>query len=101
MNGRKIFLALISLLEWAGLIAQLILHMRMYPGQPAESLIRFFIFFTILTNMLVAVLVTLQWLGGLSRCLCNSGADPWILCRLVSLSVSGRTSIWFNTGADQ
>jgi hypothetical protein len=58
MKGRKLFLAITGLLGWFGLIAQLVLHMKLLPGNPGESLLRFFTFFTILTNSLVAVLVS-------------------------------------------
>ena len=61
MNGRKKYLLITMLLEWITLIVQLYLHLKNSPAGPAESLIRFFSFFTILTNLLVAVYLTVLW----------------------------------------
>ena len=58
MKPRKIFLLIIVLVEWFALIAQLALHVQAVPTGLTESLIRFFSFFTILTNILVAVYAT-------------------------------------------
>ena len=58
MSARKIFLLFIVLVEWLALIAQLVLHLQAVPATLAESLIRFFSYFTILTNILVAVYAT-------------------------------------------
>jgi hypothetical protein len=58
MNARKGFLLTIVLLEWFALIAQLVLHLQTVPEPFFESILRFFSFFTILTNLLVAVSCT-------------------------------------------
>lgn len=55
MNRRKAFLWVIVLLEWPAWIVQLILHLRASPAPTGEALVRFFSFFTILTNLLVGV----------------------------------------------
>ncbi len=49
---------IIVLAEWFALIAQLVLHLQTVPTGLSESLIRFFSYFTILTNTLVAVYAT-------------------------------------------
>jgi len=54
MSPRKIFLFIIVLLEWFSLIAQMILHMKASPASYGEALTRYFSFFTVLTNLLVA-----------------------------------------------
>ncbi|RYZ46833.1 MAG: hypothetical protein EOP49_22590, partial [Sphingobacteriales bacterium] len=58
MKPRKIYLLFMMLTGWFAIIAQLILHMQESPGGFFEALTRFFSFFTILTNILVAVYVT-------------------------------------------
>ena len=61
MEGRKIYLLFLTLLEWFALIAQFIVQQQNGPADHAESLIRFFSYYTILTNLLVGVYVTVQW----------------------------------------
>src|ERR1700733_5176286 len=58
MKANKLFLLLIVLVEWFALIAQLVIHLQTVPAGLIESLFRFFSYFTILTNILVAVYVT-------------------------------------------
>jgi hypothetical protein len=58
MSPRKIFLSVIVLLEWFSLIAQLILHMKASPAMFGEALARYFSFFTVLTNIMVALYTT-------------------------------------------
>lgn len=60
MNGRKKYLLVLTLLEWPALIAQFILQQQNSATDRGESLIRFFSYYTILTNILVAVYVTVQ-----------------------------------------
>ncbi len=58
MNARKVFLLLLVVIEWFALIAQLLLHLQTVPTGTGESLLLFFSYFTILTNILVAVYAT-------------------------------------------
>ncbi len=58
MNKRKIVLGAIMLLEWFGLSAQLVVHIQTIDTGIAESLLRFFSYFTILTNLLVCIYAT-------------------------------------------
>jgi hypothetical protein len=67
MNVRRLFLMLIVLVEWFALIAQLIIHLQTIPADITESLIRFFSYFTILTNILVAIYVTALFLAPANR----------------------------------
>ncbi len=71
MNGRTRYLRALTLLEWFALIAQFILQQQNSGTARGESLIRFFTYYTILTNILVAVYVTSQmitiWKGGAGR----------------------------------
>jgi len=60
MTARKWFLLVIVLLEWFSLIAQFILQQQAATVSRGESLIRFFNYFTILTNLLIGIYVTVQ-----------------------------------------
>ena len=55
MNRSKTYLLVLALLEWFGLIAQLILILDSRAASPGELLMRYFTFFTITTNVLVGV----------------------------------------------
>jgi len=63
MSGRKIYLLLVVLLEWFALVAQLILMLRSGVASTGELLARFFTYFTILTNILIGVYVTILFLA--------------------------------------
>jgi len=54
----KIYLSVIALLGWFALIAQFCINMNSGLADGPELLIRFFTFFTVTTNILVAVLAT-------------------------------------------
>ncbi|RZK83192.1 MAG: hypothetical protein EOO92_00130 [Pedobacter sp.] len=58
MKGRKHLLLAIMLLEWIALLIQLVLHFQNTTEEILEATLRFFSFYTILTNILVAVMVT-------------------------------------------
>lgn len=58
MTARKLFILVIVMVEWYALTAQLMLHLRAVQTGLGESLIRYFSYFTILTNLLVAVYAT-------------------------------------------
>jgi len=60
MIGQKRYLRALALLEWFALIAQFILQQQNSVTDRGESLIRFFSYYTILTNILVGVYVTVQ-----------------------------------------
>ena len=62
MSARKTYLLILVLVEWFSLIAQCVLHMQASPAAPPEALLRFFTFFTITTNILVAIYATNQLL---------------------------------------
>jgi hypothetical protein len=52
------FLAIITLLGWFALIGQFYLILQNKQASTAETIVRYFSFFTILTNLLVAICVT-------------------------------------------
>ncbi|SJZ86590.1 Pr6Pr family membrane protein [Sediminibacterium ginsengisoli] len=58
MTARKKFLLLFSAVAWFALICQFMLQQQVTAIARAELLIRFFSFFTVLSNLLVAVCVT-------------------------------------------
>jgi hypothetical protein len=58
MTFRKVYLMAVVLLEWAALAVQLVVHLRTAPASPGEALLRFFSFFTILTNILIGIYFT-------------------------------------------
>ena len=62
MNARKNYLEVMSVLGWFALIAQFILLMQNHTAGIVETVIRYFGFFTILSNILVATMVT-SWLS--------------------------------------
>ena len=55
---KKYFLILISVITWIGLVAQFFLMLSHRELTLAESIVRFFSYFTILTNLLVAIAST-------------------------------------------
>lgn len=55
---RKIFLVVISSLAWVALLIQFYLNLQSGAASIAELIVRYFSYFTILTNLLVAVLTT-------------------------------------------
>ncbi|MBS1747149.1 MAG: Pr6Pr family membrane protein [Bacteroidetes bacterium] len=59
IKQKKYFLLLISIITWIGLIAQFGLMLSHRELSLAESIIRFFSYFTILTNLLVAITSTI------------------------------------------
>jgi len=70
INSKKTLLVAIAILAWFGLILQLYILIDNTPGNgltPLQALGRFFIFFTILTNLLVAVDVTIFLFASHSR----------------------------------
>lgn len=67
MKRSRIYPAILSLLGWFALIAQYYLMIRNGKLPPEELTIRFFSYFTILTNLLVAVSNTVLWLRPASR----------------------------------
>lgn len=64
---RAIFLLIGSLMGWAALIFQLYLSITNRTTSFPEALIRYFTYFTILTNILVALSFTMQWLKPKTR----------------------------------
>lgn len=63
IGGRKLFLLSIAVIGWLALVAQLVLHLKIPGVESGELLIRFFSYYTILTNLLVAVFATAQLLA--------------------------------------
>ena len=55
---KRLLALLITLLAWFALVAQLVLMLKTSVDAVSETLVRFFSFFTILTNLLVALLFT-------------------------------------------
>ncbi len=67
INSKKTLLVVIAILGWLALILQLYILIDNTPGNgltPIEAVGRFFIFFTILTNLLVAVVTTTLLFAG-------------------------------------
>ena len=60
MANRKFLSGFFAIVGWFAIIAQLVLMLENRVTSPAETLIRFFSFFTILTNIIVAVYFTLS-----------------------------------------
>ena len=58
MKTQRLLLLVVVILEWFALIAQLIIHLETIELPLAESLVRFFSYFTILTNLLVSIYTT-------------------------------------------
>lgn len=71
----RIYPAVLSLLGWFALIAQYYLMMQNRTLPPGEQTIRFFSYFTILTNLLVAVCNTVLWLNPRSRFFSRAGTQ--------------------------
>ena len=65
-KGRKIFLVIGALLGWAAVLLQFYLILVNRQASVRETIIRYFSFFTVLTNILVAVCYTLPFLNPLS-----------------------------------
>jgi hypothetical protein len=73
----KLYTAVGAVLGWLALILQLYLSLENTKVSVAESLLRYFSYFTILTNLLAALAFTavwLNWQNGLSRWLRSSNA---------------------------
>lgn len=60
MSGRKLLLFVIAITAWTSLIAQLKLSFGYSTTDTRETVVRFFSFFTVLTNTLVAVFASEQ-----------------------------------------
>lgn len=67
MDGRKTLLVLIALTEWFSLPTQFIVHLQNSTTTTPEAIMRFFGYFTILTNVLVCVWVTTLLMIGRSE----------------------------------
>lgn len=63
----KLFLLLLALTGWFALIAQFVLHIQNSPVSAGEAVIRFFGYFTILTNLIIAICVTALLVAPASR----------------------------------
>ncbi|MEO6167977.1 MAG: Pr6Pr family membrane protein, partial [Chitinophagales bacterium] len=64
---RRVLLMFGAMMGWVALILQLYLSIVNRTTSLPESLIRYFTYFTILTNILVALSFTIQWLAPDSR----------------------------------
>ncbi|SJZ39727.1 hypothetical protein SAMN04488128_10138 [Chitinophaga eiseniae] len=71
----SIYPAILSLLGWFALIAQYYLMLLNGKLSPGELTIRYFSYFTILTNLLVAVSNTVLWLYPASRFFSRAGTQ--------------------------
>lgn len=72
---KKYTAMIIALLGWFAIITQFVLMMENRTTFVTEAIVRFFSFFTILTNLLVAIYFSLQFLGsGNKGVLFRSGA---------------------------
>ncbi|MEO6050507.1 MAG: Pr6Pr family membrane protein [Pyrinomonadaceae bacterium] len=64
-KGERMFMVLVAAIGWAGLVIQFYVtftHPNLVNAMPGERVARFFDFFTILTNLLVAVSLTISLL---------------------------------------
>ena len=61
MKVKKTLLLTIMLVEWLTLVTQLELHLQNSVQTTSETLVRYFSFYTILTNILVGVMVTILY----------------------------------------
>lgn len=59
----RLFIGLIALLAWFALFAQLYIHLTMLPFPVKELIIRYFSYFTILSNLMVAISCTMLFIG--------------------------------------
>ena len=59
----RLFNGLIALLAWFALFAQLYIHLTMLPFPVKELIIRYFSYFTILSNLMVAISCTILFIG--------------------------------------
>ena len=59
----RLFIGLIALLAWFALFAQLYIHLTMLPFPVKELIIRYFSYFTILSNLMVAISCTILFIG--------------------------------------
>lgn len=59
---KNIFFLILSVICWMTLVLQLVLIIENRVVSMLETLVRFFSFFTILTNILVAIVFTYQWI---------------------------------------
>ncbi|SKD07059.1 hypothetical protein SAMN05660461_3677 [Chitinophaga ginsengisegetis] len=64
---KKILLAILSCLGWFALITQLYLNVSSHQVSVPESVTRYFSYFTLLTNLMVAAYCTVLWLAPGSR----------------------------------
>lgn len=67
-NPPIFYLAVLAVLGWFALLAQLYLILQNGTGAVAEIIIRYFSFFTILTNLIAALCATVLLLKPKSRC---------------------------------
>ena len=67
MPSTKTFAAIAAAIGWIALILQLYLIIINRTASIPETLLRYFGFFTILTNILVAVSLTMVYLKGISE----------------------------------
>ncbi len=67
MPSTKMFAAIAAVIGWIALILQLYLIIVNRTASIPETLLRYFGFFTILTNILVAVSLTMVYLKGISE----------------------------------
>lgn len=75
MKRSRIYPAVLSLLGWFALIAQYYLMIQNGTLPAGELTIRFFSYFTILTNLLVAICNTVLWLHPASRFFSRAGTQ--------------------------
>ncbi|NML41182.1 Pr6Pr family membrane protein [Chitinophaga sp. G-6-1-13] len=75
MKRSRIYPAILSLLGWFALTAQYYLMVRNGTLPPGELTIRFFSYFTILTNLLVAICNTVLWLNPAVRFFSRAGTQ--------------------------
>jgi hypothetical protein len=90
MSGAKIMLLIITLMEWFALPAQLALHLQTVPVDLTESVVRFFSYFTILTNLLVAAFTTSRLLktGSAKRFFSNPAVQTAITLYIVVVGLA-------------
>jgi len=97
MNDRpyaRTFAAIAAIAGWTSLIVQFVLHLENRVTAVPESILRYFTYFTILTNILAAITYTSVWINPATGWLKKFGTPSGISAVTVYMTVVG---IIYNT----
>jgi hypothetical protein len=104
LANRKYFLIIGSIIGWFAVTAQLCLILHNRVASVEETIIRYFSFFTVLTNLLVTIYFTVSWLkpnSGLGRFFLRPGVCTAIAVYIVIVGLVYQLilrGIWHPTG---